>query len=269
MSDATFTTENAVLRIENLTVTFRKNAGPFRRKGVLLKAVENVSFHVHEGETFGLIGESGSGKTTVGKAILNLVKPSNGRILFEGVDLLALKKREIRELRKNMQMVFQDPKSSLNPRFTIKDIIAEPLVINSLARGGALLNRVEELLELVGLDKDLLYRLPHELSGGQRQRVSIARALSLEPKLLILDEPTSALDVSVQALILELLLDLQEKLGLTYLLITHDMSVVRYMSDRIAVMSKGRIMESGSTEDIFNAPRNSYTMSLMEALTPF
>ena len=255
-----------LLEVRNLKKYFPLRGGLFKRHVGDIKAVDGVSFRITAGESFGLVGESGSGKTTIGKTILRLVEPTDGDILFEGQNLCALSPEEMRRRRADMQMIFQNPYSSLNPRMKVKDIVAEPMVIHNRANGRALDNNVRHLVKLVGLMEDHLYRYPHEFSGGQRQRIAIARALALEPKMLILDEPTSALDVSVQAQVLNLLLNLQKRLGLTYLFISHDLSVIRYMCDRVAVVYLGRIMEIGDVGTIFENPAHPYTRALLSAM---
>jgi peptide/nickel transport system ATP-binding protein len=230
-----------------------------------VRAVDNVSLDIHSGETLGLVGESGSGKSTLGRLILRLIEPTAGSILFEGCDLLSASRTEMRRLRRDMQIIFQDPFASLDPRFTVEQIIAEPLVIHGTATDVAIPARVAELLRAVGLDESALRRYPHEFSGGQRQRIGIARALALRPKFIVCDEPVSALDVSVGAQIVNLLAQLQRDFGLTYLFISHSMPVVRYLSTRIAVMYRGQIVEVGPTEQITEHPQHAYTKSLLEA----
>ena len=255
-----------LLQIRKLKKYFPLRGGLFHRRIGQIKAVDGVDLDIQVGESFGLVGESGSGKTTVGKTVLRLIEPTSGQIIFEGQDLCQLSEAEMRRRRADMQMVFQDPYSSLNPRMTVKKIVGEPLVIHGRARGRALEEKVRALVRLVGLMDDHLYRYPHEFSGGQRQRIGIARALALEPKMLILDEPTSALDVSVQAQVLNLLLDLQERLGLTYLFISHDLGVIRYICDRVALMYLGRIVELAAVETIFQEPLHPYTQALLSAM---
>jgi len=230
-----------------------------------VRAVDNVSLSIHSGETLGLVGESGSGKSTLGRLILRLIEPTAGSILFDGRDLLAASRTEMRSLRRDMQIIFQDPFASLDPRFTVEQIIAEPLVIHGTTSDAPVPARVAELLRAVGLDESALRRYPHEFSGGQRQRIGIARALALRPKFIVCDEPVSALDVSVGAQIVNLLAQLQRDFGLTYLFISHSMPVVRYLSTRIAVMYRGQIVEVGSTEQITESPQHPYTKSLLEA----
>jgi len=256
----------ALLQVRNLKKYFPVKGGLFQGEIGYVKAVDGVDLTIEEGQSFGLVGESGSGKTTVGKTILRLIEPTEGEIIFEGQDLCRLSESEMRHLRAEMQMIFQDPYSSLNPRMTVKRIVREPLLIHKWAKGRALDDRVRELISLVGLMEDHLYRYPHEFSGGQRQRIGIARALALEPKMLILDEPTSALDVSVQAQVLDLLLELQQRLNLTYLFISHDLAVIRYICDRVALMYMGKILELGSVEDIFQQPMHPYTRALLSAM---
>jgi ABC-type glutathione transport system ATPase component len=266
----------ALLEIRNLTKVFSHGETPFGGKARgEVRAVDDVSLDIHAGETLGLVGESGSGKSTLGRLILRLVEPTSGAVRFEGRDLLAAGRGEMRRLRRDLQIIFQDPFASLDPRFRVEDIIAEPLVIHrqSVRRNAgedtrAQLNirgRVGELLRAVGLDESARLRYPHEFSGGQRQRIGIARALALRPKFMVCDEPVSALDVSVGAQIVNLLAQLQRDFGLTYLFISHSMPVVRYLSTRIAVMYRGKIVEVGDTAQITERPTHAYTRSLLEA----
>jgi oligopeptide transport system ATP-binding protein len=229
-------------------------------------AVHDVSFTIEAGETFGLVGESGSGKTTTGRCLLRLIEPSTGRVRFNGEDVLALDRRRLRTMRRQMQMVFQDPYASLNPRHRVSTILTEPLDIHAVGTPTWRLARATELLELVGLDRSALQRYPHEFSGGQRQRIGIARALALEPSFIVADEPVSALDVSVQAQIVNLLADLQQQLSLTYLFISHDLRLVRHICTRVAVMFRGRIVELAPTAALFEQPRHPYTRALLSAV---
>jgi ABC-type oligopeptide transport system ATPase subunit len=257
-----------MLLVEDVVKTYRTRGGAFGGGGGLVEALKGVSLEVARGESFGLVGESGSGKTTLSRCILRLEEPTAGRILFDGTDLATLSRAELRRLRTRIQIVFQDPYASLDPRLTVRDIIAEPLEIHRAEFGLSARQRtmrVMELLELVGLGSQHLYRFPHEFSGGQRQRIGIARALAMGPDFLVLDEPTSALDVSVQAQVLNLLHDLQARLGLTYLFISHDLGVIRCVCDRVALIAKGRIVEEGPTERIFTAPAHPYTRMLIDA----
>jgi oligopeptide transport system ATP-binding protein len=231
-----------------------------------VKAVDGVGFEIRRGQTLGLVGESGSGKSTTAYCVLQLVRPTSGQVLFAGRDLTRLRGRELRSMRREMQIVFQDPYSALDPRMTVGAIVAEPLEVHRIGGRRSRQARVRRLLELVGLDQLHAKRFPHEFSGGQRQRVGIARALALEPRLLVCDEPVSALDVSIQAQILNLLKDLQGALGLTYLFISHDLAVVRAMSDEIAVMEDGKIVELGTAEEVYTRPRHEYTRTLLDAV---
>jgi oligopeptide transport system ATP-binding protein len=231
-----------------------------------VKAVDSVAFSVEKGKTLGLVGESGCGKSTTGYAILQLVRATSGRVLFNGVDLCQVNKRELRRMRRKLQIIFQDAHASLNPRMPIGDLVGEALDIHGLFRGKARAGRIRELLDMVGLSGHLFERYPHELSGGQAQRVAICRALAVEPELIICDEPVSALDVSIQAQIVNLLQDLQEKLSLTYIFISHDLSVVRHISDQVAVMYLGKIVEMAGKEEIYASPAHPYTKSLMSAV---
>ena len=240
----------------------------FGSKKNVVKAIDDISFEIFEGETFGLVGESGSGKSTTGRALLRLYKPTDGEILFEGKDIANLKKgKELLEFRKEAQMIFQDPYASLDGRMKVRDIIAEGIDIHGLAKTAEERDAmVDELLEIVGLNKEHANRYPHEFSGGQRQRIGIARALAVNPKFIVCDEAISALDVSIQAQIVNLLKRLQKEIGLTYLFIAHDLSMVKYISDRIAVMYRGRIVELGSAECVYNNPQHPYTKSLLSAI---
>jgi oligopeptide transport system ATP-binding protein len=253
--------------VQDLQVYFPVTAGLiFQRKVADVKAVDNISFQVRRGETLGLVGESGCGKSTTGKAILQLTRPTGGHVLFEGQDLTKKKGGDLRRFRRRMQMIFQDPYASLNPRMSVGSIISEPLTIHKLASGKDKKERVQSLLQRVGLNPYYMNRFPHEFSGGQRQRIGIARALAVEPDFIVCDEPVSALDVSIQAQIINLLQDLQDDFGLTYLFIAHDLSVVRHISDRVAVMYLGHVMELTDRDSIFENPLHPYTKALMSAV---
>ena len=254
-----------LLKVTNLVKNFelRVNGGARRKKRVV-QAVTNVSFSVGKGQTLGLVGESGSGKTTVGRCILRLIEPTSGSVEFEGQDLGSLKFEELRALRRRMQIVFQDPFASLDPKMTVGASIAEPLVVQGVP--GAHSDKVIDLLELVGLSADHAQRFPHEFSGGQRQRIGVARALALNPALIILDEPVSALDVSIQAGVVNLFEDLQSRLGMSYIFIAHDLSVVRHIADRVAVMYLGKIVEIGDQHAVYEHPTHPYTKALLSAV---
>jgi ABC-type oligopeptide transport system ATPase subunit len=254
-----------LVEVQHLVKHFERGGGFFHTKSVV-KAVDDVSFTIDEGETFGLVGESGSGKSTTGRCMLRLIEPTSGSVRFRGEDVLAFDRTRMRKARRDMQMVFQDPYSSLNPRMRARDIVEEPLIIHRLGSRGDRRDRVAELFRLVGLDPAHLERYPHEFSGGQRQRIGLARALALEPSFIIADEPVSALDVSIQAQVINLLLDLQERLKLTYLFIAHDLRLVRHICTRVAVMYLGKIVESGLTESIFANPQHPYTRALLSAI---
>jgi ABC-type glutathione transport system ATPase component len=265
-----------LIEVRNLSKIYSQGGGALREQSEKrheVRAVDDVSLAIHGGETLGLVGESGSGKSTLGRMILRLVEPTSGEIYFEGRNLLAANRGEMRRLRRDMQIIFQDPFASLDPRYRVEDIIAEPLIIHQNShqhshgngRSQDLRSRVIELTRAVGLDESILQRFPHEFSGGQRQRIGIARALALRPKFIVADEPVSALDVSVGAQIVNLLAQLQRDFGLTYLFISHSMPVVRYLSTRIAVMYRGKIVEVGTTPQITEAPKHPYTRSLLEA----
>ncbi len=256
-----------LLRVEDLCTWFPVKKGVFRRTVGHVRAVDGVDLRVMRGSTLALVGESGCGKTTVGRSIMRLVPPTRGRIVFDGVDLAALSQAELRPYRRHVQMVFQDPMTSLDPRMRVRDIIAEGMESFGIGSNDAeRTERVAALLRQVQLSPDHLWRFPHQFSGGQRQRIGIARALAVEPKLLICDEAVSALDVSIQAQILNLLGQLRDELGLTYLFITHDLSVVRYLADEVAVMYLGKIVETGSTASLFDSPRHPYTQGLLAAV---
>ena len=256
------------LVIKNLKKYFFSERGFLRATLPPVKAVEGVSLTMKKGETLGLVGESGCGKTTIGRCILRLEEPTEGEVHFEGTNILSLDPKAMEKLRRDMQIIFQDPYSSLNPRRTVGKIIGEGLVIHGISSGQELENRVKELMEIVGLLPEHVNRYPHEFSGGQRQRIGVARALALNPKLIIADEPVSALDVSIQAQILNLLVKLQDQFDLTYLFISHDLSVVRHISDRVAVMYLGRVVELAESDNLYNQPFHPYTEALMSAAPP-
>ena len=256
-----------LLQVTNLVKHFPVRSGVLIERVVdQVRAVDDVSFEIAEGETLGLVGESGSGKSTTGYCVLQLLKPTSGSIRFDGKELTELGREELRRMRREMQIVFQDPYASLDPRMTVGDIVAEPLVVHSIGTKKDRRARVRELLDVVGFDPSYTNRYPHEFSGGQRQRIGIARALALSPKLIVCDEPVSALDVSIQAQILNLLKDLQQDFGLTYLFVAHDLAVVRSMSDRIAVMNKGKLVEIGPAEQLYTNPQEDYTKALLSAV---
>jgi ABC-type oligopeptide transport system ATPase subunit len=254
-----------LVEVTGLTKQFTRRHGLFGRTEVL-RAVADVSFGIAQGETFGLVGESGSGKTTTGRCMLRLMEPDAGEVRFRGENVLAYSRQRMRQARRDMQMIFQDPYSSLNPRMRVAAIIEEPLIIHRLGGRAERRQRVEELLQRVGLDPALRTRYPHEFSGGQRQRIGLARALALNPSFIIADEPVSALDVSIQAQVINLLIDLQQQLGLTYLLIAHDLRLVEHVCSRVAVMYRGRIVEMAPTPMIFAQPRHPYTRALLSAV---
>ena len=260
----------ALLEVKNLRTWFPVTGGLLRRHIDDVKAVDDVSFSIKEGTTVGLVGESGSGKSTIGKTILKLVGATSGEILFEGRDILSLSEKEFRPLRREIQMIFQDPFGSLNPRHTVFQIVGEALEIHfpAMSRSDRR-ERVSELMKQVGLKVEMMERYPHEFSGGQRQRIGIARALAVKPRFIVCDEPVSALDVSVQAQIVNLLEDLQEELGLTYIFIAHDLAVVEHMSDEVLVMYRGKIVESASAEAIYESPQHEYTKRLLAAVPKF
>jgi oligopeptide transport system ATP-binding protein len=260
-------TGKTLLSVKNLKMHFPITQGIILQRQVgAVKAVDDISFDITEGETLGLVGESGCGKSTTGRAILQLYKPTAGVVEFNGRDLVKLKSGEMRRMRRELQMIFQDPYASLNPRMTVGSIIGEPLEIHNLAKGREKTERVQELLRTVGLNPYFANRYPHEFSGGQRQRIGIARALAVEPKFIVCDEPISALDVSIQAQIINLLEELQEKLGLTYLFIAHDLAVVRHISDRVAVMYVGKMVEVTDRNEIFENPLHPYTRALLSSI---
>jgi peptide/nickel transport system ATP-binding protein len=256
-----------LIEVRNLTKYFQAGAGLFVAGEGVVKAVDGVSFNIRRGETFGLVGESGCGKSTIGRCILRLIEPTSGKVNFLGQDLLSLGSDSLRRLRRDMQIIFQDPYSSLNPRMTVGQIIGEPLLIhNSGDERKSRHDRVAELLRLVGLEPEHARRYPHEFSGGQRQRIGIARALALKPRFIVCDEPVSALDVSVQAQVVNLLQDLQEQLGLTYLFISHGLSVVQHISTRVGIMYLGKLVEIASSDEIFHNPLHPYTQALLSAI---
>ncbi len=255
-----------ILEVKNLKKYFPVLGGVFSKPVAWVKAVDDVSFHIFEGETFSLVGESGSGKTTTGKTILKLHEPTGGQILFEGRDISNFSPNEMRPLRRDMQIIFQDPYGSLNPRLPVGEIIREPLVVHKIGNKKEQEERVVEIMKLVGLRPEYLHRYPHEFSGGQRQRIGIARAVVLNPKFIVADEPVSALDASIQAQVLNLLLELQQKLALTYLFIAHNLAVVRHVSDRVGVMYLGHLMEVADTKELFDRPLHPYTQALLSAI---
>ena len=256
---------SALLEVNGLTKTFTRSRGWFQPKSVV-KAVDDVTFSIAPGEIFGLVGESGSGKTTTGRAILRLIEPTSGSVKFRGDDVLAFPPDRLRAARRDMQIVFQDPYASLNPRMRVGTIVEEPLEIHKVGTKTERRMRAADLFSLVGLDPSWLDRYPHEFSGGQRQRIGLARALALNPSFVIADEPVSALDVSVQAQVINLLIDLQERLKLTYLFIAHDLRLVEHICDRVAVMYRGRIVELAAAKDLFTSPRHPYTQALLSAI---
>ena len=267
-SDSNFTDSGgSLLEVTDLVKHFPIKSGLLIDRTVdQVRAVDGVSFHVNKGETLGLVGESGSGKSTTCRVVLQLLKPTSGSVKFEGREIAGLRRRALRPLRREMQMIFQDPYASLNPRKRIGQIVGDQLKVQKVASGKELRTRVEGLLERVGLSPEHYNRFPHEFSGGQRQRIGIARALALEPKLIFCDEPVSALDVSIQAQIVNLLDDLQDEMGLTYVFVAHDIGVVRHISDRIAVMNHGQIVETGDADQVCEHPRDEYTKKLLSAV---
>jgi len=257
---------NKLVEVENLVTYFPIYSGLLQKKTGDVKAVDDISFFVRRGETLGLVGESGCGKTTTGRSILKLEEPTSGNVIFEGKNLIEMEGEPLRKMRAHMQPIFQDPFASLNPRMNVGNIIGEPLFVHNLAKGKELRERVEDLLNMVGLAPQMAERYPHEFSGGQRQRIGIARALSASPSFIVCDEAVSALDVSIQGQIIKLLIKLREKLGLTYLFISHDLSVVRHISDRVAVMYLGKIVEITTSDQLYKNPQHPYTISLLSAV---
>jgi len=267
VSNASMASGGPLLEVTDLVKHFPIKSGLLIDRTVdHVRAVDGISFHVNKGETLGLVGESGSGKSTTCRVVLQLLKPTSGSVKFEGREIAGLGRRELRPLRREMQMIFQDPYASLNPRKRIGQIVGDQLKVQKVASGKELRIRVEGLLERVGLSPEHYNRFPHEFSGGQRQRIGIARALALEPKLIFCDEPVSALDVSIQAQIVNLLDDLQDEMGLTYVFVAHDIGVVRHISDRIAVMNHGQIVETGDADQVCEHPRDEYTKKLLKAV---
>jgi len=258
--------QDKLIEVENLVTYFPIFSGVLQKKTGEVKAVDNISFFIRKGETLGLVGESGCGKTTTGRSILKLEEPTSGSVIFEGKNLIEMKGEALRKMRVQMQPIFQDPFASLNPRMNVGDIIGEPLEVHNLAKGKELRDKVNDLLEKVGLAPEMAERYPHEFSGGQRQRIGIARALSASPSFIVCDEAVSALDVSIQGQIIKLLIKLREELNLTYLFISHDLSVVRHISDRVAVMYLGKIVEITTSDQLYQNPQHPYTKSLLSAV---
>jgi len=260
------TNDNVLLRVDNLMMHFPIRRGVFQRQVGAVRAVDGVSFDIKRGETLGLVGESGCGKSTTGRTILQLYKPTAGEVEFDGVNLVTLKGEQLRQMRRKIQMIFQDPYASLNPRMTVEQLVGEPLMVHSVAKGAEIHERVTHLLDLVKLNPAFASRYPHEFSGGQRQRIGVARALALQPSFVICDEPISALDVSIQAQVVNLLEELQQQFNLTYLFIAHDLSMVKHISDRIAVMYLGVIVELASRDELHARPLHPYTQALLSAV---
>ncbi len=255
-----------LLEVKDLKKWFPAKKSPFSREKIYIKAVDGVSFTLNEGETLGVVGESGCGKSTMGRSVLRLLEPTGGQVLFNGVDYTALKDKELRDSRKELQIIFQDPYASLDPRMTIGDIIAEPLDIQLKLPAKERMQRVLETMERAGLNTRFVNRYPHEFSGGQRQRIGIARAIVLNPKIMVCDEPVSALDVSIQAQVINLLMDLQKEMGMAYIFISHDLSVIKHISDRVAVMYLGHLVEIADKKDIYAHPMHPYTVALLSAI---
>ena len=255
-----------LLEVKDLKKWFPAKKSPFSREKIYIKAVDGVSFTLNEGETLGVVGESGCGKSTMGRSVLRLLEPTGGQVLFNGVDYTALKDKELRDSRKELQIIFQDPYASLDPRMTIGDIIAEPLDIQLKLPAKERMQRVLEAMERAGLNTRFVNRYPHEFSGGQRQRIGIARAIVLNPKIMVCDEPVSALDVSIQAQVINLLMDLQKEMGMAYIFISHDLSVIKHISDRVAVMYLGHLVEIADKKDIYAHPMHPYTVALLSAI---
>jgi oligopeptide transport system ATP-binding protein len=258
--------DNILLRVEDLQMHFPIYRGVIQRQVGAVRAVDGITFNINRGETLGLVGESGCGKSTTGRTILQLYRPTSGSVHFEDVDLVHTKGEDLRKMRRKMQMIFQDPYASLNPRMTVADIVGEPLMVHSVATGKEIQDRVQHLLELVNLNPSFASRYPHEFSGGQRQRIGVARALALQPSFIVCDEPISALDVSIQAQVVNLLEELQSQFNLTYLFIAHDLSMVKHISDRVAVMYLGVIVELASRDDLYAKPLHPYTQALLSAV---
>lgn len=255
-----------LLEVKDLKKWFPAKKSPFSREKVFIKAVDGVSFTLNEGETLGVVGESGCGKSTMGRSVLRLLEPTGGQVIFNGVDYTALKDKELRDSRKDLQIIFQDPYASLDPRMTIGDIIAEPLDIQLKLPAKERMQKVLETMERAGLNTRFVNRYPHEFSGGQRQRIGIARAIVLNPKIMVCDEPVSALDVSIQAQVINLLMDLQKEMGMAYIFISHDLSVIKHISDRVAVMYLGHLVEIADKKDIYAHPMHPYTVALLSAI---
>jgi ABC-type oligopeptide transport system ATPase subunit len=254
-----------LLKVSGLKKYFSASRGLFGEK-TLVKAVDGIDFEIDRGEVLGLVGESGSGKSTVGRCCLRLIEPTEGSVVFDGTDVIHADREGLRKLRHRMQIIFQDPFASLNPRMKVGEIVGEPLFVNGLAKGSELRDRVAEILKKVGIGPEAIGKYPHEFSGGQRQRIGIARAISVKPELIVADEPLSALDVSIQAQVLNLLKDLQDEFSLSFLFITHDLNIVRYFCDKVAVMNRGKIVEHGTAETIYNSPKDPYTKALLKAI---